>query len=55
MDELGGLSPLVCREAALFAAGDPLARIDERYADETAENKNKKNILFMVIFKRNES
>jgi len=37
MDELGGLSPLVCREAALFAAGDPLARIDERYADETAE------------------
>ena len=37
MDELGGLSPLVCREAALFAAGDPLARIDERYADEIAE------------------
>ena len=37
MDELGGLSPLVCREAALFAAGDPLARIDERYVEETAE------------------
>ena len=37
MDELGGLSPLICREAALFAAGDPLARIDERYAQETAE------------------
>ena len=37
MDELGGLSPLVCREAALFATGDPLARIDERYADEIAE------------------
>lgn len=37
MDVLGGLSPLVCREAALFAAGDPLARIDERYARETAE------------------
>ena len=37
MDELGGLSPLVCREAALFAAGDTQARIDERYAEETAE------------------
>ena len=37
MDELGGLSPLVCREAALFAAGDPLARIDARYEEETAE------------------
>ncbi len=28
MDSLGGLSPLVCREAALFAAGDTDARID---------------------------
>ena len=28
MDELGGLSPLVCREAALFAAGDTDARVD---------------------------
>ena len=28
MDELGGLSPLVCREAALFAAGDTDARIE---------------------------
>ena len=37
MDELGGLSPLVCREAALFAAGDTQARIDERYLRETAE------------------
>ena len=37
MDELGGLSPLVCREAALFVAGDTQARIDERYAEETAE------------------
>ena len=27
MDTLGGLSPLVCREAALYAAGDPDARI----------------------------
>ena len=27
MDSLGGLSPLVCREAALFAAGDVDARI----------------------------
>lgn len=29
MDTLGGLSPLVCREAALFAAGDSDARMDE--------------------------
>ena len=28
MDHLGGLSPLVCREAALFAAGDPDARLE---------------------------
>jgi len=27
MDKLGGLSPLVCREAALFAAGDTDARL----------------------------
>ena len=37
MDTFGGLSPLVCREAALFAAGSTDARIDERYADETEE------------------
>ncbi len=28
MDELGGLSPLVCREAVLYAAGDTDARVD---------------------------
>ena len=28
MDELGGLSPLVCREAALFAAGETDARVE---------------------------
>ena len=28
MDNLGGLSPLVCREAALFAAGDTDARME---------------------------
>ena len=28
MDELGGLSPLVCREAALFAAGTTDARVE---------------------------
>ncbi len=28
MDCFGGLSPLVCREAALFAAGDPDARLE---------------------------
>ena len=30
MDALGGLSPLICREAALFAAGDCDARIEGR-------------------------
>ncbi len=29
MDTLGGLSPLVCREAALFAAGDTAARMED--------------------------
>ncbi len=30
MDTLGGLSPLICREAALFAAGDTDARLEGR-------------------------
>ena len=30
MDSLGGLSPLVCREAALYAAGDIGARLENR-------------------------
>ena len=33
MDKLGGLSPLVCREAALFAAGDVDARIEDMRND----------------------
>ena len=33
MDFFGGLSPLVCREAALFAAGDTDARMDTLGAD----------------------
>ena len=37
MDALGGLSPLVCREAALFAAGSTDARVDGLNLDETAE------------------
>ena len=37
MDTFGGLSPLVCREAALFAAGDTDARIDALNVDATAE------------------
>jgi len=36
MDSLGGLSPLVCREAALFAAGDVDARTAD-LPDSTAE------------------
>ena len=37
MDTFGGLSPLVCREAALFAAGSTDARIDLRDVDAVAE------------------
>ena len=36
MDCLGGLSPLVCREAALFATGDTNARVAELDVDQTA-------------------
>ena len=37
MDTLGGLSPLVCREAALFAAGDTDARITGSDIPATAD------------------
>ena len=37
MDTFGGLSPLVCREAALFAAGSTDARIDALDVDTVAE------------------
>ncbi len=37
MDTIGGLSPLVCREAALFAAGSTDARIDSSDVDTVAE------------------
>ena len=37
MDGLGGLSPLVCREAALFAAGSTDARISALDVDATAD------------------
>ena len=37
MDVFGGLSPLVCREAALFACGSTDARIDLRSVGKTAE------------------
>ena len=37
MDVLGGLSPLVCREAALFAAGSTDARLDGLNLENTAE------------------
>ncbi len=36
MDTLGGLSPLVCREAALFAAGDTAARVGDCDPDKLA-------------------
>ena len=37
MDVFGGLSPLVCREAALFAAGSTDARIDPSTVDTLAD------------------
>ena len=37
MDCLGGLSPLVCREAALFAAGDTGARVEGADLDAVAD------------------
>ena len=37
MDILGGLSPLVCREAALFAAGDVDARVESLEIPAVAE------------------
>ena len=37
MDTFGGLSPLVCREAALFAAGSTDARIDALNVDTVAK------------------
>ena len=37
MDTLGGLSPLVCREAALFACGDTDARIEGLDVEAAAE------------------
>ena len=37
MDNLGGLSPLVCREAALFAAGDTDARVENMNTSQAGE------------------
>ena len=37
MDELGGLSPLICREAALFAAGSTDARLEDMEKTAVAE------------------
>ena len=37
MDALGGLSPLVCREAALFAAGSTDARVEGLSIDDAAD------------------
>ena len=37
MDSLGGLSPLVCREAALYAAGSVDARVEGLDISQTAE------------------
>ena len=44
MDQLGGLSPLVCREAALFAAGDTDARVADILARTNRENSVVDNV-----------
>ncbi len=40
MDSLGGLSPLVCREAALFAAGSTDARVEGLDAEAVGDKLN---------------
>ena len=40
MDTLGGLSPLVCREAALYAMSDTGARLEDANPDDVAEKLN---------------
>ena len=40
MDALGGLSPLVCREASLFAAGNVDARVEGMDMDAVADKLN---------------
>ena len=47
MDRLGGLSPLVCREAALFAAGDTDARLENLAFAAVAEKLH----LFFASFR----
>ena len=37
MDELGGLSPLICREAALYACGDVDARLENGNSPTTSQ------------------
>ena len=37
MDSFGGLSPLICREAALYAAGSVDARVEDADIEKTAE------------------
>ena len=49
MDHLGGLSPLVCREAALFAAGDVNARMEDMRNDEQKQNETAEKLgLFFL-------
>ena len=46
MDHLGGLSPLVCREAALFAAGDTDARVADLLTTPVVDHTAEKLSLF---------
>jgi len=46
MDALGGLSPLVCREAALFAAGDVDARVADLLTTPVVDHTAEKLDLF---------
>ena len=46
MDRLGGLSPLICREAALFAAGDVDARVADLLTTPVVDRTAEKLELF---------
>ncbi len=46
MDRLGGLSPLICREAALFAAGDVDARVADLLTTPVVDHTAEKLELF---------
>ena len=49
MDALGGLSPLICREAALYAAGSTDARVEGLDAEEGIRNCGSKKLFLELL------